>query len=61
MATESNYCATNGFLDAFARWRRSQGQIAVSIGLGIISEVTYLNENPDTEALLLRRGIQPLN
>ncbi|KAG9231668.1 polyketide synthase [Amylocarpus encephaloides] len=60
-ATESNYCAANGFLDAFARWRRSQGQTAVSIGLGMISEVGYLNENPDIEALLLRRGIQPLN
>jgi len=60
-ATESNYCAANGFLDAFAHWRRSQGQTAVSVGLGMISEVGYLNENPDIEALLLRRGIQPLN
>lgn len=60
-ATESNYCAANGFLDAFARWRRTQGKPATSIGLGMISEVGYLHENPDIEALLLRRGIQPLN
>ncbi|KAK9794411.1 hypothetical protein SCARD494_05481 [Seiridium cardinale] len=60
-ATESNYCAANSFLDAFARWRRSQGKPAVSVGLGMISEVGYLHENPDIEALLLRRGIQPLN
>ncbi|KAI1873001.1 uncharacterized protein JN550_003875 [Neoarthrinium moseri] len=60
-ATESNYCAANGFLDAFARWRRSQGLPAVSVGLGMISEVGYLHENPEIEALLLRRGIQPLN
>lgn len=60
-ATESNYCAANGFLDAFARWRRTQGKPAVSIGLGMISEVGYLHENPDIEALLLRRGVQPLS
>ncbi|RYP13625.1 hypothetical protein DL767_010635 [Monosporascus sp. MG133] len=60
-ATESNYCAANGFLDAFAQMRRAQGKPAVSVGLGMISEVGYLHENPDIEALLLRRGIQPLN
>ncbi|CAJ2508342.1 Uu.00g133680.m01.CDS01 [Anthostomella pinea] len=60
-ATESNYCAANGFLDAWARWRRLQGKKAVSVGLGMISEVGYLHENPDIEALLLRKGIQPLN
>ncbi|PYI20858.1 putative polyketide synthase [Aspergillus violaceofuscus CBS 115571] len=60
-ATESNYCSANGFLDAFARWRRSQGKCAVAVGLGMISEVGYLHENPDIEALLLRKGIQPLN
>ncbi|KAG8164235.1 hypothetical protein KVR01_006153 [Diaporthe batatas] len=59
-ATESNYCAANCFLDAFANWRRSQGKTAVSLGLGMISEVGYLHENPEIEALLLRRGIQPL-
>ncbi|CAH0054704.1 unnamed protein product [Clonostachys solani] len=60
-ATESNYCAANGFLDSFARYRQSQGKPAVSVGLGMISEVGYLHENPDIEALLLRKGIQPLN
>ncbi|KAF7863846.1 hypothetical protein EAF04_006811 [Stromatinia cepivora] len=60
-ATESNYCAANGFLDAFARWRRTRGKKAVSVGLGMISEVGYLHENPEIEALLLRKGIQPLN
>ncbi|KAI0427506.1 putative polyketide synthase [Xylaria sp. FL1042] len=60
-ATESNYCAANAFLDSFARWRRTKGKPAVSVGLGMISEVGYLNENPEIEALLLRRGIQPLS
>lgn len=60
-ATESNYCAANAFLDAFAHWRRSQNKPAVSIGLGMISEVGYLHENPEIESLLLRRGVQPLD
>ncbi|RYP08514.1 hypothetical protein DL764_001845 [Monosporascus ibericus] len=55
-ATESNYCAANGFLDAFAHWRGAQGKPATSVGLGMISEVGYLHEKPETEALLLRKG-----
>ncbi|KAM0335103.1 hypothetical protein ACHAQA_000138 [Verticillium albo-atrum] len=61
IATESNYCAGNYFLDLFARYRRSLGLPAAAIGLGMISEVGYLHENPDIEALLLRRGIHALN
>src|ERR1700754_4208317 len=57
-ATEANYCAANYFLDVFARYRRSLGLPANAIGLGMISEVGYLHENPDIEALLLRKGIQ---
>lgn len=60
-ATETNYCAANSFLDAFAHWRRSRGRPAVSVGLGMISEVGYLHENPEIEALLLRKGIHPLS
>ncbi|KAL4912943.1 polyketide synthase [Aspergillus aurantiobrunneus] len=60
-ATESNYCAANFFLDQFARYRQSLGLPATSIGLGMISELGYLHENPEIEALLLRRGIQAIN
>ena len=60
-ATESNYCSANGFLDAFARYRHSLRKPVSSIGFGMISEVGYLHENPEIEALLLRKGIQPLN
>ena len=60
-ATESNYCAANALLDAFARDRHSLGKPATSIGFGMISEIGYLHENPDIKALLLRKGIQPLN
>ena len=60
-ATESNYCSSNYFLDVFARYRQSQGLPATSIGLGMISEVGYLHDNPEIEALLLRKGIQAIN
>ncbi|KAJ8132654.1 hypothetical protein O1611_g971 [Lasiodiplodia mahajangana] len=60
-ATESNYCAANSFLDAFARRLRCDGIPAVSVGLGMVSEVGYLHENPTVETLLLRKGIQPLS
>ncbi|RYP80513.1 hypothetical protein DL770_006186 [Monosporascus sp. CRB-9-2] len=60
-ATESNYCAGNFFLDLFARYRRSLGLPATTVGLGMISEVGYLHENPEIERLLLRKGIQPIN
>ncbi|KAL4809569.1 KR domain-containing protein [Aspergillus unguis] len=60
-ATEANYCAANSFLDSFAQWHRSQNKPCIAIGLGMISEVGYLHESPEIEALLLRKGIQPLN
>ncbi|RYO86218.1 hypothetical protein DL766_003576 [Monosporascus sp. MC13-8B] len=48
-------------LDNFARNLRSQGVPAVSVGLGMISEVVYLHEKPELEALLLRKGIQAID
>jgi NADP-dependent 3-hydroxy acid dehydrogenase YdfG len=60
-ATESNYCSANAFLDEFARHRRAQGLPAVSIGLGMISEVGYLHEHPEIERLLVRKGIHSIN
>ena len=60
-ATEGNYCAANHFLDRFARHLRAKGCPAVAVGLGMISEVGYLHDNPEIEALLLRRGIQTID
>lgn len=60
-ATEANYCAGYHFLDVFARHLRGQGRPAVAVGLGMISEVEYLHENPEIEAMLLRKGIQAID
>jgi hypothetical protein len=60
-ATEANYCSGNFFLDIFSRYRRSLGLPAIAVGLGMISEVGYLHDNPEIEALLLRKGIQALD
>ncbi|PWY76505.1 polyketide synthase [Aspergillus sclerotioniger CBS 115572] len=59
-ATESNYCSGNYFLDTFARYRREQGLPAQAIGLGMITGVGYLHDNPDIQALLVRKGIQAI-
>lgn len=45
----------------FLGYRRSHCLPATSVGLGMISEVGYLHENPEIEALLLRKGIQQIN
>ncbi|KAI0147403.1 reducing type I polyketide synthase 10 [Xylariaceae sp. FL1272] len=61
-ATEANYCAGNHFLDIFARHLRTEhGLPAVAIGFGMISEVGYLHDNPEIEALLVRKGIQAID
>ncbi|KAK6516284.1 hypothetical protein TWF506_006193 [Arthrobotrys conoides] len=60
-AANGAYCAANHFLDNFARYRRSQGLAAISLGLGAISEVGYAHENSDTEDILIRKGIQQFN
>jgi hypothetical protein len=59
-ATEANHCAANNFLDAFAQYRRRLGLKAISLGLGMVSEVGYLHEHRDIGKLLHRKGIRPL-
>ena len=59
-ATEANYCAANSFLNNFARFRRSLGLPAIAVGLGMITGLGYVHDNPDIEKLLLRRGLQAI-
>ncbi|KAF4632579.1 hypothetical protein G7Y89_g5546 [Cudoniella acicularis] len=56
-ATESNYCSANAFLNSFGSYLRSLSLPGISLGLGMISEVGFLHENPSTEAALLRKGV----
>ncbi|KAF7911844.1 uncharacterized protein EAE98_011787 [Botrytis deweyae] len=44
---QSNYAAGNTFQDAFCLYRNSQGQKAISLRLGIMSDVGIISENPD--------------
>ena len=60
-ATESNYSAANGFLDAFARHRRSLGLPGTSIALGAVKGVGYLAEHPEAELMLERQGFRAMN
>lgn len=61
IATESNYSASNYFLDIFARHRRSLGLPAISVGLGVVSEVGYLHEHPDVQNGLEQKGAAVLD
>ena len=61
IATESNYSAGNYFLDIFARYRRSLGLRAISVGLGVVSEVGYLHEHPDVQNGLEAKGAAVLD
>ncbi|XXH01409.1 ubiquitin-specific protease ubp2 [Hypoxylon texense] len=50
-ATESNYCAANSLLDAFASYRNSIGRPAVSIGYGMIAERKGIHSITEDELL----------
>ncbi|WP_238372611.1 type I polyketide synthase [Heliomarina baculiformis] len=46
-AGQSNYAAANGFLDAFAHWRRAQGLHAMSVDWGSWAEIGMASEVDD--------------
>ena len=61
VATESNYCASNYFLDMFARYRLNAGLQAISVGLGMISQIGYLHEHPDIKNGLVQKGVSAID
>ena len=61
IATEGNYCASNHFLDIFARYRRRNGLRAISVGLGVISQIGYLHEHPDIQNGLVHKGASTID
>ncbi|KAL5333394.1 putative polyketide synthase [Aspergillus crustosus] len=54
-ASQTPYAAGNTFLDAFATYRNSLGQAAVSLDLGAISGVGYLAQNKELSAAMQRQ------
>ena len=58
---QTNYSAANHFLDTFARYRQKLGLPAMSIALGMISDIGYLAQNPEVRDNLARTGISALD
>ncbi|RHZ51660.1 putative polyketide synthase [Aspergillus thermomutatus] len=55
-ATQAAYAAGSTFLDAFAAYRNSLGLPAVSLDLGVITDVGYLAGNRDLAAKMAQQG-----
>ena len=45
----------------FARYRHSVEKPATAVGFGMTSEIRYLHDNPEIDALLLRKDNHPLS
>lgn len=53
---QANYGAANTFLDAFVKYRRSQGLVASVIDLGLMEDIGYVSEFSLTDTLARARS-----
>ncbi|KAI1339726.1 hypothetical protein F5Y15DRAFT_423599 [Xylariaceae sp. FL0016] len=55
-ATQSNYLASNAFMDAFARYRRSQGLPCTSLALSQVLGIGIVSYMPEYQQAMIRNG-----
>ncbi|KAI5776257.1 hypothetical protein EDC01DRAFT_715178 [Geopyxis carbonaria] len=57
IATQSNYGCANSFQDAFARHRHSLGLPVTCLNLGLVLDIGFVSQFPETEKRLQRNGL----